>query len=105
MLSAMGSASYKSSLEMTYESPRDEEEIRKDIDSVEGQIRGLMSILDNWLKEDIQSINIDYLFYDFDLIKLRLPGLMDDLEAYEEELRQVYLSMPDCMAIAKEEDL
>jgi len=103
MLSAMGTASYQSSLEMTYESPRDEEEIRKDIDSVEGQIRGLMSILDNWLKEDIQSINIDYLFNDFGLIQKRLPGLMDDLEAYEEELKRAYLAMPDCMAIAKED--
>ena len=101
MLSAMGTASYKSSLEMTFENQRDEEEIQKDIYSVEGQIRGLMSILDNWLKEDIQSINIDYLFYDFGLIQKRLPGLMDDLDAYEEELRQVYLAMPDCMAIAK----
>lgn len=103
MLSAMGLASYKSSLEMTFENQRDEEEIQKDIDSVEGQIRGLMSILDNWLKEDIKSINIDYLFYDFELIKKRLPGLMDDLEAYEEELKRAYLAMPDCMAIAKED--
>jgi hypothetical protein len=103
MLSAIKTASYQSSLEMTYESPRDEEEIRKDIDSVEGQIRGLMSILDNWLKEDIQSINIDYLFHDFDLIKLQLPGLMDDLDTYEEELKRAYLAMPDCMAIAKED--
>ena len=103
MLSAMGTASYQSSLEMTYESPRDEDEIQKDIDSVENQIRGLMSILDNWLKEDIQSINIDYLFHDLDLIKLRLPGLMDDLEAYEEELKRAYHAMPDCMAIAKED--
>ena len=105
MLSAMGTASYKSSLEMTFENQRDEEEIQKDIYSVEGQIRNLMSILDNWLREDIASINIGYLFYDFELIQKRLPGLMDDLEAYEEELRQVYLSMPDCMAIAKEGDL
>ena len=103
MLSAMGSASYKSSLEMTYESPRDEDVIQRDIDSVEGQIRGLMSILDNWLKEDIQSINIDYLFYDFGLIQKRLPGLMDDLDTYEEELKRAYLAMPDCMAIAKED--
>lgn len=103
MLSAMGTASYQSSLEMTYESPRDEEEIQKDIDSVENQIRGLMSILGNWLEEDIQSINIDYLFHDFGLIQERLPGLMDDLEAYEEELKRAYLAMPDCMAIAKED--
>ena len=103
MLSAMGTASYQSSLEMTYESPRDEDAIRRDIDSVEGQIRGLMSILDNWLKEDIQSINIDYLFNDFELIQKRLPGLMDDLDTYEEELKRAYLAMPDCMAIAKED--
>ena len=103
MLSAMGTASYQSSLEMTFENQRDEEEIQRDIDSVENQIRGLMSILGNWLEEDIQSINIDYLFNDFELIKQRLPGLMDDLEAYEEELKRAYLAMPDCMAIAKED--
>lgn len=101
MLSAMGTASYKSSLEMTYESPRDEDEIQKDIDSVENQIRGLMSILDNWLREDISSINTDYLFYNFELIQKRLPGLMDDLDTYEEELKRAYLAIPDCMAIAK----
>lgn len=105
MLSAMGSASYKSSLE-TFERPREEEEIREEIYSVEDQIRNVMRLLDNWRDEDPQSINLKYLFYDFDLIKLRLPGLMDDLENLEEEMKEsekYYSYEPDCMAIAKED--
>ncbi|OQA53545.1 MAG: hypothetical protein BWY45_02993 [Euryarchaeota archaeon ADurb.Bin294] len=105
MLSAMQSASYKSSLE-NFDRPREEEDIQEEIYSVEDQIRNVMRLLDNWRDEDPQSINLKYLFYDFELIEKRLPGLMDDLENLEEEMKEsqkYYSSEPDCMAIAKED--
>lgn len=96
MLSAMGSPSYKSSLE-TFTPPRTDDEIAEDYYKVEENIRNLLKLLVNWVEEDISSINPDLMFYDFDLIKLRLPTLVGYLE--ELDLERVesykYYSGPD----------
>lgn len=67
------------------ETPRPDEEIFKDLLKVEKSIRYLLKLLVNWVEEDIYSIDPDMMFYDFDLIKLRLPTLVQYLEDLEQE--------------------
>lgn len=102
MLSAMGSASYKSSFETVPEPPRTEREISREIYEHEAEINKLVSkFCDHW-SSVAPSIDYVVMFSDFDRLKLRLPPLVDVLEDLEEELRLVQLGEPDCMAIAKE---
>ena len=67
------------------ETPRTDEEIFKDLLKVEENIRNLLKLLVNWVEEDVYSIDPDLMFYDFDLIKLRLPTLVQYLEDLEQE--------------------
>lgn len=89
MLSAMGSASYRSSLE-TFTPPRTDDEIARDYYKVEENIRNLLKLLLNWVEEDIACIDPDLMFYDFDLIKLRLPTLVGYLEDLDLERVESY---------------
>ena len=102
MLSAISSASYKSSLEPEG-IPRDEEEIREELRKTEIQIEVLLEKLGDYTNEEAGRLNLDIFFEEMDRLKLILPPLYDDLENLEEELKQATYE-PDYDLIAKEED-
>lgn len=70
------------------ETPRTDEEIFKDLLKVEENIRNLLKLLVNWVEEDVYSIDPDLMFYDFELIKLRLPTLVQYPEDLEQERKE-----------------
>ena len=87
MLSAINSASYKSSFEPEG-MPRDEETIRSELRDAEKEISKLLSHLADTCDMDPQMIDTVSLFDEMDLLRSRLPGLFDDLDELESELCQ-----------------
>lgn len=102
MLSAISSASYKSSLEPGI--PRDEEEIREELRKTEQQIEVLLEKLGDYTNEEAGRLNLDIFIEEMDRLKLILPPLYDDLENLEEELKRAIYE-PDFDLMAKGEDL
>lgn len=103
MLSAISSASYKSSLEPEG-IPRDEEEIREELRKTEIQIEVLLEKLGDYTNEEAGRLKLDKFFEEMDRLKLILPPLYDDLENLEEELKRAIYE-PDFDLMAKGEDL
>ena len=103
MLSAISSASYKSSLEPEG-IPRDEEEIREELHKTEQQIEALLEKLGDYTNEEAGRLNLDIFIEEMDRLKLVLPPLYDDLENLEEELKRAIYE-PDFDLMAKGEDL
>ena len=103
MLSAISSASYKSSLEPEG-IPRDEEEIREELRKTEIQIEVLLEKLGDYTNEEAGRLNLDIFIEEMDRLKLILPPLYDDLENLEEELKRAIYE-PDFDLMAKGEDL
>jgi len=103
MLSAISSASYKSSFEPEG-IPRDEEEIREEIRKTEQKIEDLLEKFGDYTNEEAGRLNLEIFFEEMDRLKLILPPLFDDLENLEEELKWATYE-PDFDLMAKEEDL
>lgn len=103
MLSAISSASYKSSLEPEG-IPRDEEEIREELRKTEQQIEVLLEKLGDYTNEEAGRLNLDIFIEEMDRLKLVLPPLYDDLENLEEELKRAIYEQ-DFDLMAKGEDL
>lgn len=102
MLSAMNSASYKSSLEPE-NTPRDEQEIREDLRRTEERIEFLVGEFgETYTIIAADRLNIDEFFEAMDRLKIILPPLYDDLDTFEEELKQATYE-PDYDLMAKEE--
>ena len=79
MLSAISSASYKSSFEPEG-IPRDEEEIREELRKTEIQIEDLLKKFGDYTNEEAGRLKLDKFFEEMDRLKLILPPLYDDLE-------------------------
>ena len=86
MLSAISSASYKSSFEPEG-IPRDERQILRDIDETEGEISRLLSHFKNFHCDlDPQSIDSVSMFEELDMLRNQLPQFFDVLDDLEDEL-------------------
>lgn len=88
MLSAINSASYKSSFEPEG-MPREEETIRKEILEAEQEITKLLThFKDFYCELDPQLVDTVSMFEELDTLRARLPGLFDTLDELESELCQ-----------------
>lgn len=87
MLSAISSASYKSSFEPEG-MPRDEETIISELRDTEKEISKLLSHLADACDMNPQLIDTVSLFEELDTLRGRLPPLFDALDELESELCQ-----------------
>lgn len=85
MLSAINSASYKSSCEPEG-MPREEETIISELRDTEKEISKLLSHLADACGMDPQLIDTASLFEELDTLRARLPGMFDTLDELESEL-------------------
>ena len=87
MLSAISSASYKSSF-LPEGMPRDEETIISELRDVEKEISKLLSHLADACDIDPHLVDTVSLFEELDTLRGRLPGMFDTLDELESELCQ-----------------